>query len=121
MPGGRVRLVWGPPGTGKTRVLSEAISELLATGLRVLLVSATNIAVDNALLGVIGHRRHQPGQLLRVGLPHHPDVLNHPDVCLPNLVREQLAEVEQQRQAVENRLLVMRQTDDELAYDVVRS
>ena len=111
-----VRLVWGgPPGTGKTRVLSEAISELLATGLRVLLVSATNIAVDNALLGVIGHRRHQPGQLLRVGLPHHPDVLNHPDVCLPHLVREQLAEVERQRQAVENRLLVMRQADDELA------
>lgn len=110
-----VRLIWGPPGTGKTRVLSEAISALLVAGLRVLLVSATNIAVDNALLGVIGHRRHQPGQLLRVGLPHHPDVLNHPDVCLPHLVREQLAEVERQRQAIENRLLVMRQADDELA------
>lgn len=90
-----VRLVWGPPGTGKTKVLSAAIGALLATGMRVLLVSATNIAVDNALLGVVGHRRHQPGELLRVGSPHHPDVLEHPDVCLPSLVRAQLSEVEQ--------------------------
>ena len=59
-------------------VLAEAISALLATGRRVLLVSATNIAVDNALLKVIAQRRHKPGQLLRVGTPHHPDVLKHP-------------------------------------------
>jgi hypothetical protein len=110
-----VSLVWGPPGTGKTRVLTEAMSTLLATGQRVLLVSATNIAVDNALLGVIGARRHQPGVLLRVGLPHHPDVLKHPDVCLPYLVREQLADVEGKRQAIEIRLLTMRQDDDNLA------
>lgn len=50
-----VRLVWGPPGTGKTRVLAEAIDALLAAGRRVLLVSATNIAVDNALLASILH------------------------------------------------------------------
>jgi hypothetical protein len=55
-----VRLVWGPPGTGKTMVLAEAINALRATGWRVLLVSATNIAVDNALLKVIAQRRHKP-------------------------------------------------------------
>jgi AAA domain/PLD-like domain len=111
---GGVRLIWGPPGTGKTMVLSEAISALLATDLRLLLVSATNIAVDNALLGVIAHRRHRSGQLLRVGLPHHPDVLKHPDVCLPDLVRGKLAEVERRQQAIEDRLLDIRRVDDEL-------
>lgn len=45
-----MRLVWGPPGTGKTSVLSAAITALPAADKRVLLVSATNIAVDNALL-----------------------------------------------------------------------
>lgn len=110
-----VRLVWGPPGTGKTRVLAEAIDALLAAGRRVLLVSSTNIAVDNALLGVITTRSRKRGDLLRVGLPHHPDVLRHPDVCLPHLVREQLTDVDGQRQAIETRLLELRQADEELA------
>ncbi|MBM0274515.1 AAA domain-containing protein [Micromonospora tarensis] len=111
--GAGVRLVWGPPGTGKTRVLAEAIGALMASGKRVLLVSATNIAVDNALLGVVG-ARHQPGDLLRVGPPHHPDVLKHPEICLPHLVREQLAGLEQQRQVIEGELLRMREAGDEL-------
>ncbi len=110
-----VRLVWGPPGTGKTMVLAEAISALRATGRRVLLVSATNIAVDNALLKVIAQRRHKPGQLLRVGLPHHPDVLKHHDVCLPDLVRDRLAGGQRQQQAIEEGLLEMRRADEEFS------
>ena len=110
-----VRLVWGPPGTGKTRVLAEAIDALLTAGRRVLLVSSTNIAVDNALLGVINTRSHKRGDLLRVGLPHHPDVLRHPGVCLPHLVRDQLTDVDRERQAIETRLLELRQADEELA------
>jgi hypothetical protein len=110
-----VRLVWGPPGTGKTMVLSEAISALLSSGRRVLLVSATNIAVDNALLGVISHRRHRPGQLLRFGPPHHPDVLRHPEVCLPNLIGEGLADVERRRSGIEARLLEITRASAELA------
>ncbi|MFH9864080.1 AAA domain-containing protein [Streptomyces sp. NPDC017202] len=43
--------MWGPPGTGKTTVLKRAIGDLTARGDRVLLVSATNVAVDNALSG----------------------------------------------------------------------
>ncbi|WP_432834109.1 AAA domain-containing protein [Dactylosporangium sp. CA-092794] len=111
-----VRLVWGPPGTGKTRVLSEAIGALLASGQRVLLVSSTNIAVDNALLGVVRQRRHRPGDLLRVGPPHHPEVLNHPDLCLPQLVRERLAQVENERRQVEQQILLIRDREAELTH-----
>lgn len=62
-----VYLVWGPPGTGKTTVLKRAIGDLIARGDRVLLVSATNIAVDNALLGVVRAKQHNPGDIVRVG------------------------------------------------------
>jgi AAA domain len=48
-------------------------------------------------------------------VPHHPDVLKHPDVCLPDLVRDRLAEVQRQQQAIEERLLEMRRADDELS------
>ncbi|NMO57865.1 phospholipase [Actinoplanes sp. TBRC 11911] len=110
-----VHLVWGPPGTGKTRVLTEAIDALLRGGKRVLLVSSTNIAVDNALLGAVRSKRHQHGHLLRVGPPHHPGVLEHPDVCLPFLVERQLATVSQERSRIEQRLVLIRKERAELA------
>ncbi|MEV4274032.1 AAA domain-containing protein [Micromonospora aurantiaca (nom. illeg.)] len=109
-----VRLVWGPPGTGKTWVLSEAVSSLIASGKRVLLVSATNIAVDNALAGVIRHRRHRPGQLVRVGPPHLREIATDPDVSLAHLVKAALAEAEQRRLKVQNQLLALKQTVNEL-------
>lgn len=41
--------VWGPPGTGKTTTLACVVADLLARGLRVLVTSTTNAAVDQAL------------------------------------------------------------------------
>jgi AAA domain len=41
--------VWGPPGTGKTTTLAHIVSELLAQRLRVLVLSTTNAALDQAL------------------------------------------------------------------------
>jgi len=41
--------VWGPPGTGKTHTLGHIATELLHQGLRVLITSTTNAAVDQAL------------------------------------------------------------------------
>jgi hypothetical protein len=110
-----VRLVWGPPGTGKTRVLTEAIDRLITAGKRVLLVSSTNIAVDNALLGVVGQRRRSSGITVRVGPPHLAEIAANPEVSLPHLVRQQLSEVEEQRLALQARLLIMREAADELA------
>ncbi|WP_051798889.1 AAA domain-containing protein [Catenuloplanes japonicus] len=109
-----VHMVWGPPGTGKTRVITEAIDTLVRDGKRVLLVSATNIAVDNALLGAIKSGRHQRGDLLRVGPPHHPEVMSHADVCLPALVDERLAAVARSRSQIEQQLVGIRAERDEL-------
>ncbi|MFE7868761.1 AAA domain-containing protein [Micromonospora humida] len=109
-----VRLVWGPPGTGKTWVLSEAIGALIADGKRVLLVSATNIAVDNALAGVMRQRRHRPGDLIRVGPPHLREIAADPDVSLNHLVKTSLAEAEQRRLTLQNGLLALKQTMNDL-------
>jgi len=41
--------VWGPPGTGKTSTLAPILAEMLHSGYRTLVVSTTNVAVDQAL------------------------------------------------------------------------
>jgi hypothetical protein len=105
--GGGLWLVWGPPGTGKTRLLRAAVSDLLASGKRVLLVSGTNIAVDNALLGVVRERRHRPGEIVRVGPPQLREIADDPQVCLPLMVRARLAEVEGRRRTAAVDLLDM--------------
>jgi ATP-dependent RNA/DNA helicase IGHMBP2 len=47
MRSGDVALVWGPPGTGKTRTLVEVIRQRVARGERVLCCAPSNTAVDN--------------------------------------------------------------------------
>jgi hypothetical protein len=113
LPG--ARLVWGPPGTGKTMVMRRAIVDLIKAGKRVLLVSGTNIAVDNALLGVIADLRPNPGVLVRVGPPHLAEVAANENVSLPKLVARICSEVEAQRLEVERRLVTMRADAKRLA------
>ncbi|WP_018348104.1 AAA domain-containing protein [Longispora albida] len=109
-----VRLVWGPPGTGKTRILTEAISDLAGEGRTVLLVSATNIAVDNALLGVVRRGGFRRGQLLRVGVPHLAEIANNPDVCLNQLVLQELAQAEDRRLVIQAQLVAILAREAEL-------
>lgn len=42
-------LLWGPPGTGKTTVISEISSQICRRGGRILISSQANLAVDQAL------------------------------------------------------------------------
>ncbi|HXE43821.1 MAG TPA: AAA domain-containing protein [Conexibacter sp.] len=66
-PGGW--FVWGPPGTGKTTVITEAVRRILAEGLTVLIASHTHVAVDNVLEGLIDPGTgvdFECGQVIRV-------------------------------------------------------
>ncbi|GAA0311695.1 hypothetical protein GCM10010302_58110 [Streptomyces polychromogenes] len=110
-----VHLVWGPPGTGKTTVLKRAIGDLIAQGRRVLLVSATNISVDNALLGVVREKRHASGDVVRVGPPHLREVAEDPSVSLPLMVRARLTEAAARRAALEAELVAIGQRAGRLA------
>lgn len=107
--------MWGPPGTGKTTVLKRAIGDLIAQGQRVLLVSATNIAVDNALLGVVRDKRHEFGDIVRVGPPHLREVAEDPSVSLSLMVRARLTEAVARRAELEAELVAARDRAQQLA------
>jgi len=68
-----VCVIWGPPGTGKTKTVAKAIEAHLNAGRRVLLVSHANNAVDQALESVAAQLKtsplYQEGKLVRVGKP----------------------------------------------------
>lgn len=59
----QLTIVHGPPGTGKTTTLVEAIVQLVNTGEKVLVAAPSNTAVDNIAKGLI----EQGIKLLRVG------------------------------------------------------
>jgi hypothetical protein len=53
LPGHDISFLWGPPGTGKTHCLGRMIAaQLVQRSERILLVSSTNVAVDQAVLSV---------------------------------------------------------------------
>jgi hypothetical protein len=94
-----LQLVWGPPGTGKTFVIAAAISHLVASGQRVLLVSNNNIAVDTALYEALSILRTTgEGQAIRVGNIGLPALVSDRRVRLDQLVEARQA---QQRARVE--------------------
>ena len=62
---GDIALVWGPPGTGKTRTLVEIVRQRVARGERVLCCAPSNTAVDN-----LGSRLADAGlRVVRLGHP----------------------------------------------------
>jgi len=68
--------VWGPPGTGKTTTLAHIVSELLAQGLRILVLSTTNAALDQALEQIARDPEMgeaiQAGSVVRIGRSDGP-------------------------------------------------
>ncbi|CAN5437066.1 hypothetical protein BH10BAC2_BH10BAC2_38840 [soil metagenome] len=58
-----ITIVHGPPGTGKTTTLIEAIQQLIKTGEKVLIAAPSNTAVDHIAKGLIA----QTVKVLRVG------------------------------------------------------
>ena len=81
-----VQVVWGPPGTGKTRVIVEALKEAFKAGQSALLVSTANVAVDQAILKAHDAIDPEPGAMIRTGTPSMPDVAEHPTLPLDRAV-----------------------------------
>ncbi len=75
-----ITFIWGPPGTGKTWTLAEIAKDHLKKKSRVLMLSYSNVAVDEAALRIIenSEKSVKPGQVLRYGYPRNKKVQDHP-------------------------------------------
>jgi len=78
----------GPPGSGKTTAICELVLQLVRRGLRVLVCSNTNVAVDNVLERLVRHP--EPVEAVRLGLPDSVDEAveeQRYDRCVERLVQ----------------------------------
>lgn len=115
-----LRFTWGPPGTGKTKVLAMAVAEAARRGDRVLVLAHANAAVDVAIDRIaseladddeFGPDLLEDGKVLRVGTPQSAAVLVRPQV-LPEQLAEsrdpaatgRLAELTDQRRQLSNQM-----------------
>jgi len=96
-----ILFIWGPPGTGKTETLANMVLENIASGERVLMLSHSNVSVDEAALRVLGKDKdQQPGRLVRYGYPRKKEVLEHEFLSSYNLCLMQHPELEEKRKAL---------------------
>ncbi|MEK7403593.1 MAG: AAA domain-containing protein [Acidobacteriota bacterium] len=87
------RLLWGPPGSGKTYCLARLAAQLASVNPaeRVLIVAPSNAAVDAAVLELVRALEEYPAgpallhqrQIYRYGYPKDRRVLNRPEVFGP--------------------------------------
>ncbi len=70
-------LLEGPPGSGKTTVILELVLQLIARGKRVLLTSATHVAIDNVLERLLAQKVKG---LLAVRIASNPNAITHSQV-----------------------------------------
>lgn len=96
-------LIQGPPGTGKTTVIAEICYQNAIRGLKTLVVSQSNLAVDNAISRVMNHsevRVLRKGDCSRVeeeGLPFVEDnVVRTWIKCVSESASEMSSNIEQQ-------------------------
>lgn len=94
----KLTIIWGPPGTGKTKTLLGVIAELLANNKKVLFASNTNNAIDGLLQHLIEKEKspyeifknlNEEGKIIRIGSQTSNDVKR---VFSPKAVLEQKSE-----------------------------
>ncbi len=75
-----ITFIWGPPGTGKTRTLAQIAINAISSGMRVLMLSYSNVSVDGALLRVAEMADYIPGDIIRYGYPRKEELLESSDL-----------------------------------------
>jgi AAA domain len=107
-----VQLIWGPPGTGKTRLIAAALQDLIGRGQSVLLVSGTAAAVDDAVCRTAADLDPAPGVMVRAGMPQATQVAADPRVSLERMILDRLDHLNRDRADVEGQIAALRAHPD---------
>jgi len=101
--GRNATFIWGPPGTGKTHVIGTIGEQLYRRDRSVLMVSHTNIAVDQAILRIanrLDQKDLEKGLVLRAGESKDPELNSRKELLLETHVERRSQELAGERDAL---------------------
>ena len=102
-------IIWGPPGTGKTRTIAKLVEAHLNIGRKVLLVSHANNAVDEAMIKIGEQLKksklYEDGKLLRFG-PIKGELLTRIKGNLDRILPDKIIEIKSESLIREKNTLV---------------
>ncbi|MFC1710410.1 AAA domain-containing protein [Patescibacteria group bacterium] len=123
--GSNVSFIWGPPGTGKTYVLSAIAEELFNKGKSILIVSHTNIAIDNALerlaetLEKSNNKEYFDGKVIRYGVATIKDYFKkYPQLDIEHWIQIKGLELKVKKEELEKKLNVQQKIIEKLTNHV---
>lgn len=105
-----ITYIWGPPGTGKTRTLSAIAEIMLKKDLTVLILSHTNVAVDNAIEKIAGgaekhkNKEYNNGKILRLGNAREGFFNDFPKVDINYWIAKKSKQLIEKRDSLESKL-----------------
>lgn len=106
-----ITIIWGPPGTGKTYTLAQIALNFYLQGLRVLIVSHSNVSVDgavNRILETMAEKKMyedvRQGSILRYGFIKDEKLAAHPTASAYNYVLTSDADLSQKKIANDNQI-----------------
>ncbi len=106
-----IAIIWGPPGTGKTATIARAIESHLNLGRKVLLLSHSNNAVDQALEKVAEQTKnnyYKDCKLVRLGTPkaemQQKFQSTYPRVLIDNITELKSKELINEKESLNNKI-----------------
>lgn len=102
--GRNLTFIWGPPGTGKTQTIGSIGRELFKRRRTLLLVSHTNVAVDEALhrIALLCDGSFEEGEIIRIGEPVKSEMQQRKDLICHQVAANRSEALRQQRAALES-------------------
>ncbi len=113
--GRNLTVIWGPPGTGKTRTIGAIAQALHDLNRTVLIVSHTNTAVDQAIKNVARamHDHLEDGSVIRIGEVKDKQLgSDYPDVLLKEQVRRQSKALAELRDTLDSQRTTLSHEED---------
>jgi hypothetical protein len=97
--GRNMTFIWGPPGTGKTQTIGSIGRELFTRRRTLLLVSHTNVAVDEALhrIASLCAGSFAEGEIIRIGEPIKAEMRERTDLICHHIASKREESLRQQQ------------------------